>query len=101
MTIVAGYAPEGRGKAARAPGQHAGALIERRADGGAAIPAPWIPEMAKVDAEYRECLDQTEQDALDRAQANLPADQAATFVRHSAGQPPSGCSSWPRCTTRS
>lgn len=48
------------------------------------VPAPWIPGMAKVDAEYREYLDETAQAALERARANLPGDQKATFVRHSA-----------------
>jgi nucleotide-binding universal stress UspA family protein len=48
------------------------------------IPAPWIPGMAKIDAEYRAYLDQTAEDALERARANLPEEQGATFVRHSA-----------------
>ena len=84
MTMIVGYAPEGRGKAAL----HLASTLARSSGDdlvvASVIPAPWIPGMAKVDAEYREYLDKTAQDALDRARANLPEDQAATFVRHSA-----------------
>ena len=50
----------------------------------AVVPAPWIPGVAKVDAEYREYLDETADEALDRARERLPAGVSATFVRHSA-----------------
>lgn len=84
MTMIVGYAPEGRGKAAL----HLASTLARSSGDdlvvASVIPAPWIPGMAKVDAEYREYLEKTAQDALDRARANLPADQPATFVRHSA-----------------
>ena len=40
--------------------------------------------MAKVDAEYREYLDETAGEALDRARERLPAGVSATYVRHSA-----------------
>ncbi|MEO7352406.1 MAG: universal stress protein, partial [Marmoricola sp.] len=48
------------------------------------VPAPWIPGMARVDAEYREFLDEAADGALERARTNLPGDSPATFVRHIA-----------------
>jgi len=84
MTMIVGYPPEARGKAAL----HLSNMLARSSGDdmvvAAVIPAPWIPGMAKVDAEYREYLDKTAQEALDRARANLPADPPATFVQHSA-----------------
>ena len=46
--------------------------------------------MAKVDAEYREYLDETAAEALERAREHLPGDVPATFVRHSARSAPVG-----------
>src|SRR3954454_3694797 len=84
MTIIVGCAPEGRGKAAL----HLAAMLARSADEdlvvASVIPAPWIPGMAKVDAEYRDYLDQTAAEALNRARQNLPGDVSAAFVQHSA-----------------
>ncbi|HVH94445.1 MAG: universal stress protein [Nocardioidaceae bacterium] len=82
--MIVGYAPDERRKAAL----HLGAVLARSADEdlvvASVVPAPWIPGMAKVDAEYREYLDQTAAEALDRARQNLPGDVSAAFVQHSA-----------------
>ena len=90
MTMIVGYAPDERGKAAL----HLGRVLARSADEdlvvASVVPAPWIPGMAKVDAEYREYLDQTAAEALDRARENLPDDVSARFVPHSARSAPVG-----------
>jgi nucleotide-binding universal stress UspA family protein len=90
MTMIVGYAPDERGKA----GLHLASMLARSADDtlvvAAVVPAPWIPGMAKVDAEYRQYLDETADAALERARANLPGDPPATFVRHSARSAPVG-----------
>jgi nucleotide-binding universal stress UspA family protein len=90
MTMIVGYAPDERGKAAL----HLASMLARSADDdlvvATVVPAPWIPGMAKVDAEYREYLDETAADALERARANLPGDVPATFVRHSSRSGPVG-----------
>src|SRR3954449_10287544 len=84
MTMIVGYAPDERGKAAL----HLAALLARSADEdlvvASVVPAPWIPGMAKVDAEYREYLEQTVAQGLDRAGQHLPGDVSATFVQHGA-----------------
>jgi nucleotide-binding universal stress UspA family protein len=82
MTMIVGYAPDERGKAAL----HLAAMLARSAEENlvvaSVVPAPWIPGMAKVDAEYREYLDQTASEALQRARDNLPADVDAELVSH-------------------
>jgi nucleotide-binding universal stress UspA family protein len=84
MTLIVGYPPDARGKGAL----HLASMLARSSGEdlvvACVIPAPWIPGMAKIDAEYRAYLDQTADDALERARAKLPEEQGATFVRHSA-----------------
>ena len=84
MTMIVGYAPDERGRAAL----HLGALLARSAGDrlivSSVVPSPWVPGMARVDAEYRSYLDATADEALQRAQANLPTGVEASFVRHSA-----------------
>ena len=84
MTMIVGYAPDERGRAAL----HLGALLARSAGDrlivSSVVPSPWVPGMARVDAEYRSYLDATADEALQRAQANLPPGVEASFVRHSA-----------------
>lgn len=90
MTMIAGYAPDERGKAAL----HLAGMLAR--SGGddlvvaSVLPAPWIPGMAKVDAEYREYLDETAAQALERAREYLPGDVSATFVPHTSRSAPAG-----------
>jgi hypothetical protein len=90
MTILVGYAPDERGKA----GLQLGSMLARSADVdlvvGCVLPAPWVPGMARIDAEYRDELDRAADAALEVARANLTDDVAATFVRHSARSAPAG-----------
>jgi nucleotide-binding universal stress UspA family protein len=90
MTMIVGYAPDERGKA----GLHLAAILARSAGVdlvvGCVVPAPWVPGMARIDAEYREELDRTADRALEQASANLPPGVPATFVQHSARSAPAG-----------
>ena len=90
MTMVVGYAPDERGKAAL----DLGAMLARSAGDelvvGSVVPAPWVPGMARIDAEYRDELDRSADRALELARANLPDGVPATFVRHTARSGPAG-----------
>ena len=90
MTMIVGYAPDERGSAAL----HLASMVARSSRDAlvvaSVVPAPWVPGMAKVDAEYREYLDATADAALEQARANLPGDVEATFVRHDARSAPAG-----------
>jgi nucleotide-binding universal stress UspA family protein len=90
MTIVAGYAPDERGKES----VHLAAMLARSAADElvvtSVVPAPWMPGMARIDAEYREHLDRAADHALERARAVIPDDVTASFVRHSARSAPAG-----------
>jgi nucleotide-binding universal stress UspA family protein len=88
MTMVVGFAPDGRGHAVL----HLAAMLAR--SGGedlvvcAVVPPSWPPSPAKVDAEYREYLDSAAQNALSRAQGRLPADVPARYeVLHARSAP--------------
>ena len=90
MTMIVGYAPDEHGSAAL---QLAGLAARSSGDPlvvASVIPAPWIPGMAKVDAEYREYLDATADAALEQARADMPPDVEATFVRQNARSAPAG-----------
>src|SRR3954447_8924363 len=90
MTMIVGYAPDERGKAAL----HLAAMLARSADEdlivASVVPAPWIPGMAKVDAEYRAYLEQAANDALDRARQDLPGGVPTSYVTHGARSAPVG-----------
>jgi nucleotide-binding universal stress UspA family protein len=79
MTMVVGFAPDGRGRAVL----HLAALLAR--SGGedlvvcAVVPAPWPPSPAKIDAEYQASLQGAAENALSRARGRLPADVRAWF----------------------
>jgi nucleotide-binding universal stress UspA family protein len=84
MTMVVGFAPDGRGHAVL----HLAAMLAR--SGGedlvvcAVVPAPWPPSPAKVDAEYQAYLQGVAENALSRARARLASDVPARFeVVHS------------------
>jgi nucleotide-binding universal stress UspA family protein len=90
MTLIVGYPPDGRSNGAL----HLGAMLARSAGDDlvvcCAVPAPWVPGPARVDAEYQEELDRTADHALKSAKDNLPSDVRATFVRQSARSAPAG-----------
>ncbi len=90
MSIVVGYPPEGRDRAAL----NLAAMLASSAGDNllvcTVVPAPWFPSPARVDAEYQSYLDDVAQQALDRARADLPADVSATFSAHRARSAPSG-----------
>jgi nucleotide-binding universal stress UspA family protein len=90
MTMIVGYAPDERGKSA----VHLAAMLSRASGDDvvvcAVIPAPWLPGMARVDAEYQAYLDSVADRALDEARALVPDDITATFVRHRARSSPAG-----------
>jgi nucleotide-binding universal stress UspA family protein len=90
MTIVVGFAPDGRGRAVL----HLSAMLARSADDDlavcAVIPAPWPPSPARIDAEYRAFLESTANEALEQARARLPSDIPAKFVAHHARSAPAG-----------
>ncbi|RZU10955.1 nucleotide-binding universal stress UspA family protein [Kribbella rubisoli] len=90
MTMIVGYASDERGKAAL---HLAGMLARSAADDlivCTVVPAPWVPGMARVDAEYQDFLAQSADQALERARNFLPDDVPATYVRHSARSAPAG-----------
>jgi nucleotide-binding universal stress UspA family protein len=88
MTMVVGFAPDGRGHAVL----HLAAMLAR--SGGedlvvcAVVPAAWPPSPARVDAEYRQYVDGAAENALSRARARLPSDVPATYeVLHARSTP--------------
>jgi nucleotide-binding universal stress UspA family protein len=88
MTMVVGYAPDGRGRAVL----HLAGMLAR--SGGddlvlcAVVPAAWPPSAARVDAEYRAHLDREAQGALERARERLGGDvTVSTLVRHARSVP--------------
>ncbi|WP_432875973.1 universal stress protein [Kribbella sp. CA-245084] len=90
MTMIVGYASDERGKAAL----HLAGMLARSAGDDlivcTVVPAPWVPGMARVDAEYQDFLAQSADQALERARSFLPTDVPATYVRHSARSAPAG-----------
>jgi nucleotide-binding universal stress UspA family protein len=90
VTLVVGFAPDGRG---RAP-LHLAAMLARSAQDelvvAAIVPRPWPPSPARVDAEYQAYLEQTANAALEQARARLPADISATYVAERARSAPAG-----------
>ncbi len=90
MTLLAGFAPDGRGRGVL----HLAALLARSSGEplvvGAVIPRSWPPGLARVDAEYHEYLDSTAEEALAQARRRLPDGVEATFVAHHARSAPAG-----------
>jgi nucleotide-binding universal stress UspA family protein len=91
MTMVVGYAPDIRGGAAVL--DLATMLARASSDDllvACVVPAPWVPGMARIDAEYRSALDDLADRALERAREDLDPGVPATFVRHDARSAPVG-----------
>jgi nucleotide-binding universal stress UspA family protein len=90
MTMVVGYAPDGRARAVL----HLAGMLARSAGDElvlcAVVPMPWPPSPARVDAEYRAYLERTANDALEQARARLPADVSVTPLVHHARSAPAG-----------
>src|SRR6476660_6189006 len=90
MTLTVAYAPDERGKTAL----HLASMLARSIGDElvvcSVIPAPWVPGMARIDAEYRKELDEIADHALALARKNLPGDVSARFERHSARSAPAG-----------
>ena len=90
MTLIVAYAPDERGKTAL----HLASMLARSIGDElvicSVIPAPWVPGMARIDAEYRKQLDEIADQALELARKNLPGDVSARFERHSARSAPAG-----------
>ena len=90
MTLVVGFAPDGRGRGVL----HLAAMLARSGAEEvvvcAVIPAPWPPSPARVDAEYRAELERVAREALDRARERLPEDIPARYVAHHARSAPAG-----------
>jgi nucleotide-binding universal stress UspA family protein len=90
MTLVVGYAPDGRGGAVL----HLAAMLARSAHDDlvvcAVVATPSSPGPAQVDSEYRRFLDGMARAALERAQERLPGDVAADCLVHHARSAPAG-----------
>jgi nucleotide-binding universal stress UspA family protein len=90
MTLVVGYAPDGRGGAVL----HLAGMLARSAQDDlvvcAVVPSPWPPGPAQIDGEYRRFLDGMARAALERAQERLPGDVAAASLVHHARSAPAG-----------
>ena len=90
MTLVVGYAPDGRGGAVL----HLAGMLARSAREDlvvcAVVPSPWPGEPGKVESEYRGFLDGMARGALERARERLPGDVAATSLVHYARSAPAG-----------
>ena len=90
MTIVVGFAPDGRGRGVL----HLSAMLARSAGDDllvcAVVPAPWPPSPARVDAEYRAWLRGAANEALEQARARLPNDVPAQYVVREARSAPAG-----------
>jgi nucleotide-binding universal stress UspA family protein len=90
MTLLAGFAPDGR---ARGVLHLAGMLARSSGEPlvvGVVIPRSWPPGLGRVDAEYHAYLDTTAEDALATARRRVPDDVEATFVVHHARSAPAG-----------
>ena len=79
MTMVVGFAPDGRGHAVL----HLAAMLAR--SGGedlvvcAVVPEDWPPSPARVDAEYQAYVQGAAENALSRARARMAPDVTATY----------------------
>jgi nucleotide-binding universal stress UspA family protein len=90
VTLVAGVAPDGRGRAVL----HVAGMLARSAADDlvlcAVVPGAWPPSPARVDAEYRAHLDGVAKEVLAQARARLPEDVPVSTVVHHARSTPSG-----------
>jgi nucleotide-binding universal stress UspA family protein len=90
MTMLVGYAPDGRRRAVL----YVAGMLARSAGDDlvlcAIVPAAWPPSPARVDAEYREHLDREARDVLERARERIGDDVEVTTLVHHARSVPAG-----------
>ena len=84
MTMIVGYPPDGRGRGA----MDLHGMLARSAGDEllvvTVVPAPWMPGMARVDAEYRGRMDALAAAALAEASSHAPQGVETRFLRHAA-----------------
>jgi nucleotide-binding universal stress UspA family protein len=90
VTLVAGYAPDGRRRAVL----HLAGMLARSADDElalcAVVPEPWPPSPARVDAEYREVVEREARTVLERARERIGDDVEVSTAVHHARSVPAG-----------
>ncbi len=90
MTIVVGYPPNRKGKAAL----NLGALLSRSSGESLVVctvtPPPWLPGVVREDLAYQQQIDAITAGALDQARSELPPDVSATFITVKARSTPVG-----------
>ena len=79
MTIIVGYPPNRKGKAAL----NLAALLSRSSGEDLVVctvaPPPWLPGVVREDMAYEQQIEEMTQGALAQARAELPPDVSATF----------------------
>lgn len=90
MTILVGYPPGRKGRAAL----ELGAMLARSVGTDliviSVVPAPWLISTAQVDAEYLQHVGQLADDSLEQARSETPTDVTSHFVRYQARSGASG-----------
>jgi nucleotide-binding universal stress UspA family protein len=90
MTIVAGFDPDGRGRAVL----HLAGMLARSMDVPlvvcSVVPAAWPPGVGRVDAEYRAQLERDADAALAKARSRLGDDLPVRLVIEEARSAPAG-----------
>ncbi|MDX1887897.1 universal stress protein [Mycolicibacterium sp. 120270] len=80
MTIIVGYPPNRKGKAAL----NLGALLSRSSGEDLVVctvaPPPWLPGVVREDLTYEQQINAMIRDALEQARTELPSDVSATFT---------------------
>jgi nucleotide-binding universal stress UspA family protein len=90
VTIVVGYPPNRKGKAAL----NLGALLSRSSGEDLVVcvvaPPPWLPGVVREDDAFQQQIDELTGGALQQARSELPRDVSATFVTVKARSTPVG-----------
>ena len=90
MTIVVGYPPNRKGKAAL----NLGALLSRSSGEDLVVcvvaPSAWLPGVVREDDAFQGQIDEMTSGALDQARSELPKDVTATFTTIKARSAPVG-----------
>jgi nucleotide-binding universal stress UspA family protein len=90
VTLLVGYAPEGRGRAML----HLAGMLARSSGDDillcAVVPTSWPPSPAKIDAEYQADLARAAEHALEQARARLSGGLEVHTVIHHARSTPAG-----------